>query len=269
MPTATPTYELVPTFTPTRAQATLTPKPTRTPTPVPSPLPTRPPLPKVVVDRANLRAGPGTVYAVVGTLDQGTSVRPLQQTRDGQWIRLSNDRWLFCALVDGVPDAMPVADAIPPTPVPTFAPVPTFTPIPRDWIAPAVLSQAYERNEPVANQQYQGKRLKVSEQVETVRLNPSGVPYIEFVDASPIGAYYFDPPEHRRARSPLLQTGAATVDIRRFGRPKLTAKPVSRIIPHSRQSVRQSLADYQPVILTKQPSRGKRNSERVEAYKHR
>lgn len=96
-----------------RAQAALTPKPTRTTTPVPTPLPTRPPLPKVVVDRANLRAGPGTVYAGVGTLDRGTSVRPLQQTRDGQWIRLSNDRWLFRALVDGVPDAMPVADAIP------------------------------------------------------------------------------------------------------------------------------------------------------------
>ena len=91
-------------------------------------------------------------------------------------------------------------------------PVPTFTPIPRDWIAPAVLSQAYERNELVANQQYQGKRLKVSGQVETVRWNPSGVPYIEFVDASPIGAYYLntvgpDRRYYRQARQ--LWTSAA------------------------------------------------------------
>ena len=92
MPTATPTYELVPTFTPTRAQVALTPKPTRTPTPVPTLLPTRPPRSRVIVDRANVRAGPGTVYAIVDALARGSSVRPLQRTRDGQWIKLSKDR---------------------------------------------------------------------------------------------------------------------------------------------------------------------------------
>lgn len=90
---------------------------------------------------------------------------------------------LWRSLVDSVPDTLPVADDIPPTPGPTF------TPIPRDWIAPAVLSQAYESNELAANQQYQGKRLKVRGQVETARLNPSGVPYIEFVDTAPRGTY--------------------------------------------------------------------------------
>lgn len=53
-----------------------------------------------VVRSANLRAGPGTTYPVVGAVRPGQTVTIVETNRVGDWYRLSNDQWIAAFLVN-------------------------------------------------------------------------------------------------------------------------------------------------------------------------
>ena len=75
----------------------------------------------VVVRSANLRAGPSTKYAIVGSAPAGTTVRIAGTNEAGDWYHLSNGRWIAAFLVDldgaggtaAAPAAAPIAPAVP------------------------------------------------------------------------------------------------------------------------------------------------------------
>ena len=156
LPSAVPTVTMIaeiptiPTFTPTAAPEIPSPTPTESPTSVP--------IPTLVANRAktnvqaNLRAGPGVIYQLIGVLAKDSSVVAVSRTTDRQWLKLDTGAWIFAELVDDVPSSLPVETDIPnpppptatptsppPTEVPaTATPVPTNTPIPvlGDWSLP-------------------------------------------------------------------------------------------------------------------------------------
>jgi hypothetical protein len=68
---------------------------------------------------ANLRAGPGTNYAIVGGLKTGNKVQVARRNSGGDWLQLRDGKWVasFLVSVSGDVDSLPVA-AAPPTPVP-------------------------------------------------------------------------------------------------------------------------------------------------------
>lgn len=126
--TSTPTVTPTPTWTSTRT-ATSTPTATftatATPTATASPSPTEPPKPQAVVisDNINLRAGPGTVYAVVGRAAKDEALNVLARTKDASWYKVvakAPEAWVLATLVRlvGQKDDIPVAALLPPTPVP-------------------------------------------------------------------------------------------------------------------------------------------------------
>ena len=95
LPTAAPTATLIaelpviPTFTPTAVPVIPSPTPTEIPTSVPTltPAPNRT---KTNV-QANLRAGPGVVYHLVGLLEKGTGrCCPFPATADRLWLKLED-----------------------------------------------------------------------------------------------------------------------------------------------------------------------------------
>ena len=150
-PTFTPTTDptaaqMADTSTPTQ-QPTRTPTPTASPTatdtstPTPRPTPTFTPTPGPAVNvQANLRAGPGIQYDIVGGRNEGDDVHPIAQTHDGLWLELSGGQWIYASLVDNPPTNLPIAQNIPPTPVPVPAP----TPIPPPALpAPAVKPEGF------------------------------------------------------------------------------------------------------------------------------
>lgn len=120
-PTFTPTVTLTPsaTFTPTQTYTpsatytpsmTYTPSATRTPTMTatatrylsPTPTPSRTPAAATGVtvtatSNMNLRGGPGTNYAVVGTLAAGQTAQAV--ARNGDWLYLANGMWVAGWLV--------------------------------------------------------------------------------------------------------------------------------------------------------------------------
>ncbi len=117
-PTATPTFTPIPTDTPS-------PTPTLTPTDTPTPSPTPPPLGRVRSD-ANLRAGPGAAYPVVGFIPAGQEVALMAVDPSGAWFRVDagdgGQSWIAGSLIE--PPAglsLPVAADIP-TPPPTPTP---------------------------------------------------------------------------------------------------------------------------------------------------
>jgi hypothetical protein len=116
------------------ATPTPTPRPTRTPTSTPSATP----LPDALVSSqaANLRAGPGTVYEVVGQARQGDELRIAGKSPDGGWLEVTlpdgTRGWMSASLLAVNLDLGQVAvAAIPPTPTPAETPTPTLTPVPR------------------------------------------------------------------------------------------------------------------------------------------
>ena len=149
-PTVTPLVIVVdiPTFTPTAIASAPTPtqSPTLTPTFTPVPLQAHTRV------HANLRAGPGVQYGLVGQLEEGTKVQPVSQTRDRLWLKLNTGAWIFADLVDEIPLGLPIETDIPvpPQPTPTSTPLPptavpvtptprpTNTPVPvqGDWTLP-------------------------------------------------------------------------------------------------------------------------------------
>ena len=139
-PTPQPTHTHTPTASPTATDtSTPTPQPTSTFTPTPRPfcgqnpcIFTPTPRPAVNV-QANLRAGPGLQYAVVGGRNDGDGVHPIAQTQDGLWLELSGGQWIYAPLVDNPPTNLPIAQHISPTPLPP-TPIPaTLLPAKPQW----------------------------------------------------------------------------------------------------------------------------------------
>lgn len=102
--------------------------------------------PTVTVD-ANLRAGPGTEFAVLGGTVTGQEINIVGRNADGTWFRLDNDGWVFATLVANPPplasvpvvnnDGTPVEPPVePPAAAPEQTPalgglLPTPTPQPQ------------------------------------------------------------------------------------------------------------------------------------------
>ena len=121
-PVAAQTLQVVATFTPV-PQST----PTHTPTPGPTNTPT-PSYPEAVVltETLNLRAGPGTVYGIVGQVLTGQRFRISGRNEAGDWLKIccpageNRESWISADFAQSnLPaSSLPVAQA-PPTPTPT------------------------------------------------------------------------------------------------------------------------------------------------------
>ena len=117
-----------PTATPTPAP-TETPTPTGTPTPAPTATSTSP---TAAINRTmNVRAGPGTNYAVIGQAAAGSEYTISGKNPAGGWWQIiygGQYGWVYAPLVSATnPEFVQVAPAIP---TPAATPVPTATPIP-------------------------------------------------------------------------------------------------------------------------------------------
>ncbi len=60
---------------------------------------------------ANLRAGPGTTFAIVGGASTGQSLEIVAQNADGTWYKLADGSWIFAQLVNNAPQAPVEASA--------------------------------------------------------------------------------------------------------------------------------------------------------------
>lgn len=121
---STTTEETVPTTTPGPTN-TATAIPTSTFTPTPTPLYVGF---LTVRQNANLRAGPGSDYEVVGSANGGDELPIYGRNTDGTWLQVDEDglTWIWAELVD-----LPLEIAsipVPPSPTPTNTPTGTPTP---------------------------------------------------------------------------------------------------------------------------------------------
>ena len=57
---------------------------------------------------ANLRSGPGVQFERIEGVEQGTDLTAVAQDASGDWLKLDNGLWVFAALVDNVPEGLPV-----------------------------------------------------------------------------------------------------------------------------------------------------------------
>jgi hypothetical protein len=78
---------------------------------------------------ANLRAGPGTEFPIIGGTITGQALNIVGRNADGTWFRLDNTGWVFGELVANPPalDTVPVVNA---DGTPVEAPAATATPAP-------------------------------------------------------------------------------------------------------------------------------------------
>ena len=119
------TGTIIAVFTPTPTKQsfvsvpTWTPVPTSTPTVVPPATDT--PFPLTALQNANLRQGPGTHYAIGGSVRENEDLSVRARTRDGTWLELENKLWIYASLVYGDLAQVPVAQTIP---VPSATSVP-------------------------------------------------------------------------------------------------------------------------------------------------
>jgi hypothetical protein len=80
---------------------------------------------------SNLREGPGTDYAIVGSIDPGAALDVVGQNTDGTWLALADGTWIAAFLVNNAPTALPIVEATAaPLPTPTATEVLTPTAIP-------------------------------------------------------------------------------------------------------------------------------------------
>jgi uncharacterized protein YgiM (DUF1202 family) len=81
---------------------------------------------------ANLRAGPGTNYSVVGAVVAGAQLNLNGRTAAGNWLRLETGEWISASLVNNVQTSLPIVDGatLPATPTASTLPSPTPTPAP-------------------------------------------------------------------------------------------------------------------------------------------
>lgn len=116
-----------------RTASAETPQPTDAPAPLLGPVANR---------SANLRAGPGVNYPVVGGVRIGEKLAPVAKLANGSWYLLANGAWIAAFLVDNAPP-LPNVESTPPPPVaraatatpsrsrtPTQTPTPIATPTP-------------------------------------------------------------------------------------------------------------------------------------------
>ena len=61
-----------------------------------------------VNNEANLRGGPGTDFAVVGSLTAGQAIEVAGRNEAGDWFQLKGGEWIAAFLVDGAPGGLPV-----------------------------------------------------------------------------------------------------------------------------------------------------------------
>jgi uncharacterized protein YraI len=123
-----------------------------------APAPTGVVTPTVTVD-ANLRAGPGTEFDVIGGTITGQAINIVGRNADGTWFRLDNGGWVFAALVANPPplesvpvlnpDGTPAAAPQPPglgslLPTPTPTPTPTPQPQPQNEALETYFTAAIE-----------------------------------------------------------------------------------------------------------------------------
>jgi len=101
-----------------------------------------------VIQGANLRAGPGTNYDIVGGLTAGDPVNIIGQTDDGEWYQIElasgTTAWIASFLVSTEAGAIPIVqpDTIPATPVPaTNTPAGTSTAVATNTPAPTPTPQ--------------------------------------------------------------------------------------------------------------------------------
>ena len=117
---ATLEAHLTPTPTPTATPTATPPPPTATPTPAD---------PYITTTRAmNIRGGPGTNYAVIGSAASGQRFDISGKNASGDWWRIDyggQDAWIYAPMVDASNAA---TIAVVPTPVPTPPPTPTPAP---------------------------------------------------------------------------------------------------------------------------------------------
>jgi hypothetical protein len=64
----------------------------------------------------NVRAGPGTGFAVVGSVGQGRELTITGRNEAGDWFQLADGGWIAAFLVAHPPGAVPVAAVIPTEP---------------------------------------------------------------------------------------------------------------------------------------------------------
>ena len=112
------TYVPPPTTTPRPTQPSATPAPTNSPAqPTPTSTPTAASPTVTVVERANLRAGPGTDFELIATLNSGETAAAIGRTEEDDWIQVefpaapNGKAWLLARLVSvSVPvEQLPVA----------------------------------------------------------------------------------------------------------------------------------------------------------------
>ncbi len=122
--------------TPTDTPVSVAPTPTDTPVPVPH----------FTVNSAqvNVRAGPGTAFAIVGTVEQGDRFDISGRNAAGDWLEfccVNGQRgWLYAQLLNVSQEtaSIPLAQDIPSAPAPTDTPVPSpNTPAPAPQPPPA------------------------------------------------------------------------------------------------------------------------------------
>ncbi|MEI8166712.1 MAG: SH3 domain-containing protein [Chloroflexales bacterium] len=105
-PTPVPTLARLPSVTPVTPSATRPP----TTTPVPAVTPTATALSATVALVANVRAGPGLTFAIVGSFDAGTVVNLRQRRVD--WFEVSGPNgvvgWMFGQVLEIDPDTKAV-----------------------------------------------------------------------------------------------------------------------------------------------------------------
>ncbi|MFH1926841.1 MAG: SH3 domain-containing protein [Chloroflexota bacterium] len=132
----TPTIALAPTETPTPTNLasptpthTATSAPTRTPTATTVPAFTAIPMPlsQVMVTTANVRAGPGMTYEVLGRLHRGDEVQVVARTEDSAWFRVQAvstalDGWIAADLIElqEAMDGIPIVSGDQPVPTATL-----------------------------------------------------------------------------------------------------------------------------------------------------
>jgi hypothetical protein len=71
-----------------------------------------------VIRGANLRGGPGTNHAIVGSAAAGQALAVVGRNAAGDWLRLADGAWIAAFLVDGAAGGLPVVDSQPPALVP-------------------------------------------------------------------------------------------------------------------------------------------------------
>ncbi len=118
----------------TQPRAPLTPGLTVVPAPRLTPVSDAGPVEaRVIVASANLRAGPGTSYAVVGQVTEGQSLRIAARDEPGKWFQLNDGHWIAGFLIEPVlnvplsPSLAASAAMDTPTVTATATPSPTVT----------------------------------------------------------------------------------------------------------------------------------------------